>query len=301
MSEANPYRPPAARVEDVVRPATDSGEFIDGGQALSAGRGWGWIAGGFRMFKSKPATWILITIVLGVIFISAVIDLIVGSASAKWALLSPILVPMSMSLGVAPELTQAAYRIGDSCVNIVTPMMPYFPLVVVFCRRYVKSSGIGTVVSMMLPYSIVFLLVGLQIDFGSLVAAAPAIAWGLLALTLGRAAAVYPFVSVLWLRGTRIPLAWQHLMVWGNLKGSLSMALALSLPEWLPERPLLRAVVFGCALVTLTLQGLTLAPVAQLLGVAGSGEARRRTTPALARRTTRGGGKWQRRTRASRS
>lgn len=96
--------------------------------------------------------------VLGVIFISAVIDLIVGSASAKWALLSPILVPMSMSLGVAPELTQAAYRIGDSCVNIVTPMMPYFPLVVVFCRRYVKSSGIGTVVSMMLPYSIVFLL-----------------------------------------------------------------------------------------------------------------------------------------------
>lgn len=96
--------------------------------------------------------------VLGVIFISALIDLLVGSASAKWALLSPILVPMSMSLGVAPELTQAAYRIGDSCVNIVTPMMPYFPLVVVFCRRYVKSSGIGTLVSLMLPYSVVFLL-----------------------------------------------------------------------------------------------------------------------------------------------
>jgi aminobenzoyl-glutamate transport protein len=96
--------------------------------------------------------------VLGVIFISALIDLLVGSASAKWALLSPILVPMSMSLGVAPELTQAGYRIGDSCVNIVTPMMPYFPLVVVFCRRYVKNSGIGTLVSLMLPYSIVFLL-----------------------------------------------------------------------------------------------------------------------------------------------
>jgi aminobenzoyl-glutamate transport protein len=96
--------------------------------------------------------------VLGVIFISALIDLIVGSASAKWALLSPILVPLSMSLGIAPELTQAGYRIGDSCVNIVTPMMPYFPLVVVFCRRYVKSSGIGTLVSLMLPYSIVFLL-----------------------------------------------------------------------------------------------------------------------------------------------
>jgi aminobenzoyl-glutamate transport protein len=96
--------------------------------------------------------------VFGVIFISALIDLLVGSASAKWALLSPILVPMSMSLGVAPELTQAGYRIGDSCVNIVTPMMPYFPLVVVFCRRYVRSSGIGTLVALMLPYSIVFLI-----------------------------------------------------------------------------------------------------------------------------------------------
>jgi CPA1 family monovalent cation:H+ antiporter len=123
--------------------------------------------------------------------------------------------------------------------------------------------------------SIVFLLVGLQMDFRSLGAAAPAIGWGLLALTLGRAAAVYPLLSGLRLRGTIIPFAWQHLMVWGNLKGSLSMALALSLPVWLPERPLLRGVVFGCALVTLTLQGLTLAAAARRLGVAGSGEAHR--------------------------
>jgi len=123
--------------------------------------------------------------------------------------------------------------------------------------------------------SIVFLLVGLQIDFGSLLAAAPAIGWGLLALTVGRSAAVYPFLSGLRLRGTAVPLAWQHLMVWGNLKGSLSMALALSLPAWLPERPLLRAVVFGCALVTLTLQGLTLAAVARRMGVAGTGEGHR--------------------------
>jgi Na+:H+ antiporter len=122
--------------------------------------------------------------------------------------------------------------------------------------------------------SIVFLLVGLQIDFGGLVAAAPAIGWGLLALTAGRAAAVYPVLSALRLGSGTIPLAWQHLMVWGNLKGSLSMALALSLPAWLPERPLLRAVVFGCALVTLTVQGLTLAPVARRLRVAGAGEGR---------------------------
>jgi CPA1 family monovalent cation:H+ antiporter len=122
--------------------------------------------------------------------------------------------------------------------------------------------------------SVVFLLVGLQIEFATLLAAAPAIGWGLLALTAGRAAAIYPFLS-LHRRGTPVPLPWQHLMVWGNLKGSLSMALVLSLPQWLPERPLLRAVVFGCALVTLTVQGLTLAPVARWLGVAGSPEARR--------------------------
>jgi aminobenzoyl-glutamate transport protein len=96
--------------------------------------------------------------VLGVIFLTAVIDLLVGSASAKWALLSPILVPMLMTLGISPELTQAAYRIGDSCANIVTPMMPYFPLVVVFAQRYVKNTGVGTLVSLMLPYCLVFLL-----------------------------------------------------------------------------------------------------------------------------------------------
>jgi aminobenzoyl-glutamate transport protein len=60
-------------------------------------------------------------------------------------------------VGLAPELTQAAYRVGDSTTNIITPLMPYFPLVVVFCQRYVRSAGIGTVASMMLPYSIVFL------------------------------------------------------------------------------------------------------------------------------------------------
>jgi CPA1 family monovalent cation:H+ antiporter len=123
--------------------------------------------------------------------------------------------------------------------------------------------------------SIVFLLVGLQMDFAGLAAAAPAIGWGLLALTVGRAAAVYPLLGALRWRRPAIPLSWQHLMVWSNLKGSLSMALALSLPAWLPERTLLRTIVFGCALVTLTVQGLTLALAARKLGVAGSAESRR--------------------------
>ena len=86
------------------------------------------------------------------------VNLFIGSASAKWALIAPIFVPMLMQLGISPDLTQAAYRVGDSVSNIVTPLMPYFPLVVVYCQKYVKSTGIGTLVSMMIPYSIAFLL-----------------------------------------------------------------------------------------------------------------------------------------------
>ena len=97
--------------------------------------------------------------VIGAIVITGVVNLFVGSASAKWALLAPILVPMLMQLGISPDLTQAAYRVGDSSTNIITPLMPYFPLVVVFCQRYVKNSGIGTVLSMMLPYAVTFLVV----------------------------------------------------------------------------------------------------------------------------------------------
>jgi aminobenzoyl-glutamate transport protein len=96
--------------------------------------------------------------IVGIILLTAVVNLLVGSASAKWALLSPIFVPMLMALGFSPELTQAAYRVGDSTTNIITPLMPYFPLVVVFCQRYVKNTGIGTVAAMMLPYSVVLLI-----------------------------------------------------------------------------------------------------------------------------------------------
>lgn len=91
---------------------------------------------------------------VGIIMLVAIINLFVGSASAKWLLISPIFVPMLMQLGISPDLTQAAYRVGDSVSNIITPLLPYFPLVVVYCQRYVKSTGIGTLVSMMLPYSV---------------------------------------------------------------------------------------------------------------------------------------------------
>jgi aminobenzoyl-glutamate transport protein len=97
--------------------------------------------------------------ILGIILITAFVNLFIGSASAKWALLAPIFVPMLMKLGISPELTQAAYRVGDSCTNIITPLMPYFPLVVVYGQRYVKNTGIGTLVALMLPYSMCFLIV----------------------------------------------------------------------------------------------------------------------------------------------
>lgn len=99
----------------------------------------------------------MVTIV-GIILLTAFVNLFVGSSSAKWALLGPIFVPMLMQLGISPDLTQAAYRLGDSSSNIITPLLPYFPLVVVYCQRYVKGTGIGTLLSLMLPYSICLLI-----------------------------------------------------------------------------------------------------------------------------------------------
>jgi aminobenzoyl-glutamate transport protein len=97
--------------------------------------------------------------IIGIIILTALVNLLIGSASAKWALLAPIFVPLLMQLGLSPELAQAAYRIGDSTTNIITPLMPYFPLVVVFAQRYVNNTGIGTMISVMLPYTVIFFTV----------------------------------------------------------------------------------------------------------------------------------------------
>jgi aminobenzoyl-glutamate transport protein len=96
--------------------------------------------------------------IVGIIILTAFVNIFIGSASGKWGLLAPIFVPMLMTLGISPDLTQAAYRVGDSSTNIITPLMPYFPLVVVYCQRYVKNTGIGTLTAMMLPYSVSFLV-----------------------------------------------------------------------------------------------------------------------------------------------
>lgn len=92
------------------------------------------------------------------ILFAAFSNLFMGSASAKWTFLAPVFVPMFMLLGFSPELTQVAYRIGDSCTNLITPLMSQFATIVVFTRRYDKDAGIGTLVSLMLPYTIGFLI-----------------------------------------------------------------------------------------------------------------------------------------------
>lgn len=92
------------------------------------------------------------------IFISGFVNLMLGSASAQWAVTAPIFVPMLMLIGYSPEVIQAAYRIGDSVTNIITPMMSYFGLILAFATKYDKNLGIGTIISMMLPYSILFLI-----------------------------------------------------------------------------------------------------------------------------------------------
>ena len=97
-------------------------------------------------------------LMLSFILLAAFINLVMGSASAKWAIMAPVFIPMFMMLGYSPELTQLAYRIGDSVTNIISPMMSYFALIVAFVQLYDKKAGIGTIVSLMLPYSVAFFI-----------------------------------------------------------------------------------------------------------------------------------------------
>lgn len=96
--------------------------------------------------------------ILGIILLTAAVDVVVPSASAKYALLAPILVPMLMSAGISPDLTQAAFRVGDGPVNLMTPLMPHFPLVLIFCRRYVTEFGMGSLMALVLPFGVAYLI-----------------------------------------------------------------------------------------------------------------------------------------------
>jgi aminobenzoyl-glutamate transport protein len=126
---------------------------------------------------SLPAPVLLVS-VLG---FSSVLDLFIGSASAKWSALAPVVVPMFMLLGISPEMTQAAYRMGDSFTNIMTPLMSYFPLILGFCRRWDSSTGVGSLLALMLPYALAFALAGILMTAG----------WVMLDLPVGPGASVH--------------------------------------------------------------------------------------------------------------
>lgn len=123
-----------------------------------------------------PTAIILLLFMLMVAFV----NLFIGSASAKWALLAPVFVPMLLLAGLSPEAAQVAYRIGDSSTNIITPLMPYFGVVVAFAQKYQKDLGVGSLIAVMLPYSIAFL-----VSWSCLLAV-----WVLLDLPLGPGARV---------------------------------------------------------------------------------------------------------------
>ena len=123
----------------------------------------------------------LIPLMILFIILSASINMLMGSASAKWAILAPIFIPMFMIMGYSPELSQVVYRIGDSVTNVISPMMSFFALIIAFVQKYDSKAGIGTIIATMLPYSIIFFFAWVVL----------LIAWLWLGLPLGPGAEIY--------------------------------------------------------------------------------------------------------------
>ena len=120
-------------------------------------------------------------LLVSVLLLSSFLDLFIGSASAKWSALAPVVVPMFMLLGISPEMTTAAYRMGDSYTNIMTPLMSYFPLILAFARRWDPKYGVGSLLALMLPYALTFMVLGIAMT----------VAWVALDVPLGPGAGVY--------------------------------------------------------------------------------------------------------------
>jgi aminobenzoyl-glutamate transport protein len=123
----------------------------------------------------------LIPLMILFILLSASINMLMGSASAKWAILAPIFIPMFMIMGYSPELSQVVYRIGDSVTNVISPMMSFFALIIAYIQKYEPKAGIGTIIATMIPYSIAFLLVWILL----------LVIWLLLGLPLGPDAGIH--------------------------------------------------------------------------------------------------------------
>lgn len=96
--------------------------------------------------------------IFGIIVLTGILNLFITSATSKWSVLAPVFVPMLMLLGISPELTQAAFRVSDSAINVVTPLFPFYPLIISYCQKYCSKTGVGTLSSIMLPYSIALMI-----------------------------------------------------------------------------------------------------------------------------------------------
>jgi aminobenzoyl-glutamate transport protein len=127
-----------------------------------------------------PRALLLVVLML----LSSLFDLLIGSASAKWSAMAPVVVPMLMLLDVSPEMTTVAFRVGDSYLNIVTPVAANFVLVLVMCQRWVRGFGVGSLIAMMLPFSVAFGVAGLVLVAG----------WAALGLPVGPGA---PFTAAM--------------------------------------------------------------------------------------------------------
>jgi len=123
----------------------------------------------------------LIPLMLLFILLAATINMLMGSASAKWAILAPVFIPMFMIMGYSPELSQVVYRIGDSVTNVISPMMSFFALIIAFVQKYDPKAGIGTIIATMVPYAIVFLLLWMAL----------LVVWLLIGLPLGPDAGIH--------------------------------------------------------------------------------------------------------------
>ena len=120
------------------------------------------ISGGFFLKNLAIDNALLLTCF---VLMTVAVNIFIGSSSAKYAFFAPVFVPMLMQIGISPELTQLSYRIGDSVSNVITPMNPYMIIILMEVKKYIKGSGLGTVVSMMLPYTISFLIIWLLLLF----------------------------------------------------------------------------------------------------------------------------------------
>lgn len=124
-----------------------------------------------------PTVWLIV----GLIVMTAIVDIFIGGVVPKWAIFAPIFVPLFIQLGISPDVALAAYRVGDSPVNVVTPLMPYFALIVIFAERYRRKVGVGSVISLMLPYTVVLLVVWTAL----------LVVWYLLGIPLGPGGTIY--------------------------------------------------------------------------------------------------------------